>query len=101
MKKSPYKSTDLVCLDCGSVVTINRKLNRQKNVGHIKDMYCPYCNKEVKFFEVKDVSIFKWDCLTKNSLTEEEFLVMSLLEKREEKNEQSECRIYKKILDRK
>ena len=101
MNKIQYKSTDLVCLICGNVMTINRKLSRQKNIGHIKNMYCPFCKEVVKFFEVKDVSSFIWRCMMSDSLTESEVFVINLLKEREERNEQKECGVYQKILTRK
>ena len=93
-----YKYTDLVCLECGNVVTINRSLGRQKSVGHIKDMFCPYCNKNVKFFEVKDISIFKIECYNKKYLSEDELFVINLLNEREKNNEKRTFGVHKKIL---
>ena len=101
MKKIRYKATDLVCLECGNVMTIYRNILKQKKVGNIKDMYCPYCNDLMKFFEVRDVSAFKWQCETAEKLTEEELFVMNLLKEREERNDKSELGIPKKILTRK
>lgn len=101
MKKGNCKSTDLVCLQCGNIMTISRKEKKQKKVGHIKDMYCPYCKDKVKFFEVKDISIFKWICENNDKLTKEEQFVMNLLKEREELNDKSESGILKKVLTKK
>ena len=101
MKKVQYKNTDLVCLECGYVATIPRKISKQKRIGHIKDMFCPFCNKEVKFFEVKDISIFKEICRYEEDLTKEELFVMNLLKEREERNERTKLGIPKKILTKK
>lgn len=101
MKQVPYKSTELVCLKCGNVMTILRKALKQKKVGHIKDMYCPYCKEQVKFFEVRDVSAFKWQCQNAYELTELEQLVFNFLKEREENNGKQECGVYKKILTKK
>ena len=101
MKQVPYKPTELVCLKCGNVMTILRKSLKQKKVGHIKDMYCPYCKEQVKFFEVRDVNAFKWQCQNAYELTELEQLVFNYLKEREENNGKQECGIYKKILTKK
>lgn len=51
-------STTLQCTECGKFVDIFRKENKQRPLGHIKDMYCPYCQKDTKFVELKN-----GDCL--------------------------------------
>lgn len=53
-----FVSTDLVCPECGNVTTIQRKMSKEKQEGHIKDLYCYKCQKLTKQYEVKDVSIF-------------------------------------------
>ena len=82
-------------------MTIQRKKLKQKKVGHIKDMYCPFCKDLVKFFEVRDVSSFKWQCQNAYELTEQEQLVFNFLKEREENNGKQECGVYKKILTKK
>lgn len=82
-------------------MTISRKEQKQKKVGHIKDMYCPYCKEMVKFFEVKDIGIFKWRCANADELTQEELFVMNLLKEREESNDKQEFGVPKKVLTRK
>jgi len=101
MKKIPYKSTDLICLECGYLVRINRYENRQKKAGHIKSMYCPSCLKEVKFYEVKDIDCYKWEHKNKPNLTDIEKHIMELIMKREENDERELYRISKKILTKK
>ena len=58
MKILKYNYSDLVCLNCGNIVTIQRKVGNARPVGHIKDLYCYKCQKLTKQYEVKDVSIF-------------------------------------------
>ena len=101
MRKQQYRAIDLVCLKCGNVTVINHRAGKLMNVGYIRDMYCLWCEKKVKFFEVRDVSSFMWEYSNKGNLTEEEELVISLLMERKGRNVQSEVGIHKKALTRK
>ena len=100
MKQVTYKSTELVCLNCGNVMTIQRKILKQQKVGHIKDMYCPYCKDLVKFFKVRDIDAFKWQCQNACELTKLEQFVFNLLKEREENNGKQKCGVLKKVLTR-
>ena len=35
-------------------MVIPRRIGTQKEKGHIKDMWCPYCNLETQFTEMKN-----------------------------------------------
>ena len=75
-----YVRTELVCPQCGNITTIQRKINRTKKVGHIKDLYCFVCREVTKQFEINDVSKF---LLTYNEQNHEEKTIRKLiLEKR-------------------
>ena len=91
MKKSCVASTDLVCMNCGNIVSIMRKTSRLKEVSHIKDLWCYKCLDVTKHFEVVDVSKFLWRD-TNDSM---ELYVKGLL--KNGKNEESN-RVFKKIL---
>lgn len=41
------------CPDCGNIIPIPRRKSRQRPKGHIKDLYCPWCNKVQKTIEYK------------------------------------------------
>ena len=97
MKRQYYKRTDLVCLECGYVFSINRIYGHQKKLGHIKDLYCPCCQYTTKFYEVKDIDIFKYICENSDFLNSEQIEIMNLLKKREVEDEQSELGIHKKV----
>lgn len=53
------------CLNCGKKnIPIFRKRGRERETGHRKKMYCPYCKKEVNHIECKtldDLAQFKSD----------------------------------------
>ena len=40
------------CKYCGNKVTVPRQLGRLRGVGHIKDMWCPFCKENSKFIEI-------------------------------------------------
>lgn len=42
------------CPECGNVIPIPRKKNRVRENGHIKDLFCPWCNKVQKMIEYKE-----------------------------------------------
>ena len=78
--------TDLVCLNCGNIVTIQRIVGRFKNIGHIKDLYCSVCKSTQKHYEVQDADLFKLKYLSclKKSLTPEENELLTIIKGKEE-----------------
>ena len=100
--KTKFCSTDLVCMSCGSVNTICRKLRKQKSVGHIKHMYCHICMDITSHYEVVDISKFVWNyCFySDKNLSDDVKLVLSLLKKREDDYNKGEDGLFKKVLTR-
>lgn len=43
-----------LCPSCNHTIPIPRKRNRQRERGHIKDLYCPWCDKVVKTTEYRE-----------------------------------------------
>lgn len=41
----PYTISQLICPKCNHVIPIPRKMSYARKKGHIKDVYCPWCNK--------------------------------------------------------
>lgn len=52
--KQKTVQTTLCCPDCDSKMPIHRKKGKQKNLHHLKKMYCYTCKAEVNMIEVKD-----------------------------------------------
>lgn len=52
-KNKGFVLTNLKCGNCERTMMIPRRIGRQKQKGHIKDMWCPYCNTMSKFVEYK------------------------------------------------
>lgn len=91
--KSSAKSTDLMCFNCGYILNIYRT-HFQKQPFHIKDLWCPNCQTDSKFIELKDKDIMYFKLLNKKNRTEIEEYVFNNLESRKdnEKNKQLEIR---------
>lgn len=45
--------SDLYCPYCSFRMTIPRSVNRQREKGHCKKMWCPFCEIEANFIEVR------------------------------------------------
>ena len=92
--------TNLVCLDCGNIMIIQRKKSNLKKIGHIKDLYCFNCDKVTKHYEVRDINEFLWKYMYyDDSILEYDTLkVLNYLRKSEEGNEEERSRVYKKVL---
>ena len=98
--KCRIKDTQLVCMNCGNVVVIQRLIRNLKTVGHIKHFYCYRCNSIQAHYEVKDVSTFIWKCNNRGmtNLDENSRLVFDLLMRREDNYERETDKLYRRIL---
>ena len=52
-KRQSYTISHFLCPECGNEIPLPRRSNRNRESGHIKDIYCPYCNKVQQFLEFK------------------------------------------------
>lgn len=43
--------SNFVCEDCGMEMPLPRKRGKQREKGHIKDVFCPRCGRVSKFKE--------------------------------------------------
>jgi hypothetical protein len=53
MKRQKYTISYFVCPECNNVLPLPRKRSSKIDKGHIKDLFCVYCNKVVKTTEVR------------------------------------------------
>lgn len=53
MRKRNYNISYFICPDCGKSLPLPRLKSCKRNKGHIKDLFCVYCNKMVKTTEVR------------------------------------------------
>lgn len=59
MKRLHYVISNFICQECSTVVPLPRCHGRQRERGHIKDIWCPSCKKESKFREIKYKESYK------------------------------------------
>lgn len=46
---------DFYCTNCGKKnISVARRLGQQREPGHLKNLYCPYCKQEHNAVEVKE-----------------------------------------------
>ena len=74
-----------MCSVCGKVQTIQRSLENQRPLFHIKDLWCPNCLKDTKFIELKDRDITYNKLLNKPNKNEIEQFVFEVLNDRKSK----------------
>ena len=100
-KKYSTVITDLICLDCGNMMTIHRSKANQKKIGHIKDLYCVNCGNVTKHYEILDKSIFYWYCVNNEELDDYSKRVFDFLWNGKGANEREKSRVYKKVFTKK
>lgn len=87
--------SDLICTMCGKVITIQRSKGKLYKSGHIKDLWCPNCKRDRKFYELKDADTYYYKILYKQNRTKEEEYIFNLLDKRKEDLEYEKRRYIK------
>ena len=53
MKRYLYVISNFICQECSNEIELPRCHSRQREHGHIKDMWCPFCKQKTKFKEIK------------------------------------------------
>lgn len=53
IRKQRFTVSTFICPECGLEFPLPRLRAKQRECGHIKDLYCPRCRKVVKFEERK------------------------------------------------
>ena len=46
-----FTISEVYCSDCGSMTTVPRKKNKQREKGHVKDLWCIRCKTTTKHVE--------------------------------------------------
>lgn len=52
-KRQCMNLSTFICPECGKTFPIMRNHGRQRERGHIKDIWCPYCQQTQKFLEIR------------------------------------------------
>jgi hypothetical protein len=60
-RKTNYNISYFICPCCGNNLPLPRPKNRRRTKGHIKHLYCVFCDKVVKTTEVRN-----GDCYVSN-----------------------------------
>lgn len=92
--KKHCQYTDLVCLCCGNVASIQRGMSKLKSNGHIKDLWCYNCQDITKHYEVNDISKFMFDYGSKNGIEKK---VYDLVISRREKSVRGKEKVLRKV----
>lgn len=79
MKKSVTTNSDLICSLCGNIMPIPRNKKNQRNIFHIKDLYCYRCKKITKHIELQNGDMLKKELEFNNERTEIEEFIYNLL----------------------
>ncbi len=55
MTRQNFSLSDFYCTKCGKKgISIPRKHGQARKTGHIKNLYCIYCNKRTKHVEISE-----------------------------------------------
>ena len=81
MRRQQVISTELLCTECSNRMIIARKEKKQKELYHIKDLFCFKCNKVTKHIELKEIGLVEKELEFSNDLTEQEQEVYELIQK--------------------
>ncbi|MBP3634832.1 MAG: hypothetical protein J6J17_00015 [Bacilli bacterium] len=79
MSKIKTVKSDLLCHECGSITSIQRRQSNKREKYHIKDLYCYKRNKATKHIELKDCDFVKAELLSKDELKSEEEKILKLI----------------------
>ena len=58
MRANKFEISNFICPDCGKSFPLPRAKSMRREKGHIKDLYCPFCKKTVKTFEIRPRDAF-------------------------------------------
>lgn len=50
-RRSQFEISSFECPGCGKRFPLPRKMKQRRKKGHIKTLYCPFCNKMQDFTE--------------------------------------------------
>ena len=55
MRRRSYEISYFKCPECSNSIPLPRMKNARRSKGHIKDLFCPYCNDVVKTKEIRPI----------------------------------------------
>lgn len=55
MKKNRYTIRIFKCTECGNHLYAAKKLGNRTSIGHVKTMYCPFCDMDTQFIQIDTI----------------------------------------------
>lgn len=77
--------TDMICIKCGNINVIQRKLSYKKKANNNSYLWCYKCQKESKHVEIIDKKSYLFNLEGELNLTEQEKEVLNLINKDKQK----------------
>lgn len=59
MKRRNFVISEFHCTECELIIPLPRIHGRQREKGHVKDIWCPKCQRKMKFREVRYKELYK------------------------------------------
>lgn len=57
-----YLPSHFYCTKCGKEgIPVQRKIGQERETGHLKRLYCIYCNEETNHAEIKENGIYTYE----------------------------------------
>lgn len=54
MKRCQFTISQCICPDCKNKFPIPRKISKQREKGHLKDIWCPFCKETKTMLEIRE-----------------------------------------------
>lgn len=70
MKGRNLAMSELICTVCGNKQAVPRTTGKQRNKGHMKKFWCPFCKEEINHIEIRNKD---WNGRTFADVYEETF----------------------------
>lgn len=84
--KKNFVLTDFICPECTNVLTLPRKIGREKELYHQKKMWCFNCKKEINHIELHNIDIIEKELEFLCERTEEQENIYQLIKSRNKRN---------------
>ena len=53
MRSHEFTISDFICPKCNHKQSLPRKKGKQREKGHIKNIYCPFCKEKTQHVEIR------------------------------------------------
>jgi hypothetical protein len=61
IKGNNFTISDFYCTHCGTHIPLPRKVQKQREAGHLKHIYCPTCREDRQFIEIRPFGSYTLD----------------------------------------